>query len=163
MILALDPSSSCLGYAIMRDACHLQECGRITPAKSRDAAAERIASLGRSLAELLTEVKPRAIVIEITSGKVARRLGKNVQGLGVYGMAVGFLWRECLATEPPDGVHVVEENVWTRGISKDKRTAAVAAIFRRYRTAADPGGDAADAIGIARWWLMNAKMAGKST
>jgi hypothetical protein len=95
------------------------------------------------------------VVIEITSGKVARRArgkGHNGAGLSVYGMAVGYLWRECVAALG-ESVSTVEENVWTAGVPKDRRARHIATLFPAYRRAKDPGGDVADAIGLGRWYL----------
>jgi hypothetical protein len=162
MILAIDPSSTRVGYALMHSANHLAEAGLLKPGKSSDAAIVRIASFGRDLAALITEAKPTEIVIEITSGKVARRgrqRGMNGAGLGVYGMAVGYLWRTCEVLLP-EGVTTLEENVWTRGVSKADRSTLIASAFRQYKPTTDPGGDVADAIGLGRWY-MNALQPGR--
>jgi hypothetical protein len=154
-VLALDPSSTCVGYALLRAADVLVECGRLTPAKARATPAHRIPTIGQELAALLAATTPTEVVIEITSGKVAghaRARGHNGAGLGVYGMAVGYLWRECVAAVG-ESVATVEENVWTAGVPKNRRARYIATLFPVYRTANDPGGDIADAIGLGRWYL----------
>lgn len=163
MILALDPSSTCTGYALLRSADDLAEAGRLRPGKTRDSAVHRITAMGVELAALIREWQPDEIVIEITSGKVGcrgRQRGMNGAGLAVYGMAVGYLWRVCLEQQdrfrPP--VYTVAENDWTRGVPKQQRAAGVALKYRNYRVIDDPGGDVADAIGLGCWWLREAAL-----
>jgi len=38
-------------------------------------------------------------------------------------------------------------------ITKEDRTLAIKQIYPQYRPADDPGGDVADALGLARFWL----------
>lgn len=161
MILAIDPSSSCTGYAMLLSHNNLVEAGRFLPGKTRDSAVHRIMAMGRDLAALIREKQPDEIVIEISSGKVGRRHGGAGAGLAVYGMAVGYLWATAAAFANNDGpikVHTIEENAWTCGVPKEKRTANVALRFKQYRTADDPGGDVADAIGLGCWWLREAAL-----
>jgi hypothetical protein len=151
-VLFVDPSSSVTGYALMRGRYDLMEFGRITPEKDKDRAPVRIQYFGRELAAIIADGKPDKVVIEITSGKVARgRHGGAGAGLSIYGMAVGYLWRECVAA----GVEVepVLENDWTNGVPKDRRLRHIAAQFPDYAAFKDEGGDAGDAIALGQWWF----------
>ena len=138
--------------------------------KGRLAANDRIESMLADLFDLVLELHPQAIVIEDTSGKVSRRHGGAGAGLAVYGKAVGAVWRTAVdmsvadarnriamgllaATGEAAAVVMVPENEWTGGIGKRRRAMRIAAEFPGYRIEQDPGGDAADAIGLGRWWL----------
>lgn len=190
-ILSFDPSSTCIGYAEMtgcRDDddpageayawgsgadvdVQLVNAGRLKPARGTKTAAERVESMCADLLDLVLEVMPQAIVLEMTSGKVNRKRHKGKgAGLAVYGFAVGAAWAvarhaagavlESLeaAGRPGDmpDVILVNENDWTEGERKAKRAGMVAALFPGYAKVAEqdePGLDIADAIGLGRWWL----------
>ena len=150
-ILSIDPSSTCSGYAIMEGERSLREAGCLRPRRSTDQAIYRIAAMARQLEDLIAEHHLRLGVIEITSGKVARRRGGCGAGLAVYGMAVGALfWAMFKALD--GAVMTVHENDWTRGIPKRRRARTVEVMFPQYRGIEDPGLDVADAIGIGVWY-----------
>lgn len=155
-ILALDPSSTCVGYAVLNGPRQLLDAGRITPAKRKADANARIRSMAADLRELLGEHVGAAVVVEDTSGKVARHgraRGMNGAGMAIYGKAIGYLVRvveEATGAEPV----MVLENVWTRGVGKARRARIIAGEFPAYRMDDDPGGDVADAIGLARWFAV---------
>ncbi|HEV7298709.1 MAG TPA: hypothetical protein VGN72_05030 [Tepidisphaeraceae bacterium] len=155
-ILALDPSSSRTGYALMRDARTLLEAGLLKPNRADDPANDRIRAMSADLLALIGEKQPRLIVVEDTSGKVARRTrekGANGAGLAVYGKAVGWILGACEAT----GIetHAVLENVWTRRTHKSTRQHWVIAEFgARYDPVSDSGMDVSDAISLGRWWFV---------
>jgi len=155
VVLAVDPSSTCTGYAVF-DGATLREAGRLRP-RSEEGAMVRIATLCADLAELLAAVGPAVVVIETTSGKVAGRLRRQgVSGLAVYGMAVGALWREAVfwaQVKPERSVALVAENVWTAGVPKGRRLALAARLYPQYQGERDKGGDAGDAIMLGRWWI----------
>jgi hypothetical protein len=160
MIVALDPSSVVIGWAVLRPPEELCEAGLIQPAKHSQSPIDRIRSMLADLRELLGTIQgpevPIDIVIEVTSGKVnAHRHGGRGAGLAVYGMAVGAAWQVCedWAAAHQARVHAIPENQWARRVPKWKRSAAIASLFPRYDPAADPGGDMADAIGLACWFL----------
>lgn len=156
-ILALDPSSTLTGYAVLADARTVLDVGLIRPNRTRDAANERIRAMATDVLALIGEHRPDVVVVEDTSGKVGRRgraRGMNGAGLAVHGKAVGWILSACESA----GVRVepVAENDWTRGVRKATRQARVAAEFKgKYDPARDGGGDAADAIGLARWWFVS--------
>ena len=104
-ILAMDPSSTKTGWALLDRSEHLLQGGILTPDKIRSEPQFRISAMCRDLRQLLGELDPETILIEITSGKVGRnRHGGSGAGLGVYGMAVGAIWQaaeEWLKSRPP--------------------------------------------------------------
>lgn len=160
-LLALDPSSTRTGYALMNRSirpgiCHeILEAGYLQPNRSKDPAIERIRVMGDDLATLVKQETPRTIVIEITSGKVAGRLHGRASGLAVYGMAVGVMFWIARLTEPAIEVVPVAENEWTGQRPKKKRQADIGWQFPEYsdQMALDGGADIADAIGLGLWWF----------
>ena len=159
-VLALDPSSTAVGYAVLAGSRVLVDAGRLLPARARDEANARIRAMGADLRRLLAEhADVAAVVVEDTSGKVGRhRHGGGGAGLAVYGKALGYLWAvvEVATGRSPE---LVLENVWTRGVSKAQRQQIVTYEFPTYPADRDPGGDVADAIGLARWWLIEGQHA----
>lgn len=168
-ILAIDPSSTRLGWAVMDGHESLIDAGLIIADEyeyglkgkrrirvRKLEAFERVDGVCETLSARLQLVDPDEIVIETTSGKIARRLKKYAPtGQAFYGMAIYGVYRLCTASQRP--VHMVKENKWTGGVPKEKRQFAVATLFPRYNPADDAGGDIADAIGLGRWWLSQEK------
>ncbi len=162
MILSLDPSSTCIGYARFGgfDGGTMLNAGRmVTPQKP--SAYVRMVKLADDIVDLIREYNgPRMIVIvEVPSGRVnhGRHKGSGA-GLSIYGVAVGYLLGR-LANLDVD-VRMILENEWTRGIPKDKRRESVAARHGSYRAIQDkdPGGDISDAIALGEWWIMEQKL-----
>lgn len=151
-LIAIDPSSRCTGYATFADGPEVVDAGRLKPAGDLSPL-DRIDQIVSDVESLIDEEAPTRIVIEITAGKSARRLGGRVQGLGVYGMAVGAIRQACRAAIGPENVFSVPENVWTAGVPKGKRLRRLRVRFPRYKPEQDPGGDVGDAIGLGLWWL----------
>ena len=153
MILCLDPSSTRCGYALMSAPAHLHEAGLLQPKPRKLTLLPRVRQFAADVAALVSEFKPTAIVIEVstTCHGSARSAGYTAT-LGVYGLAVGYLLRTIETLGP--AIDTVEATIWTERVPKDRRTATIARLYPgRYHAESDPGGDAADAIGIGRWWL----------
>lgn len=162
LIFSLDPGSIRTGWALMRLPERLVRAGLLLPDKQKSPSEFRIAAMCGGLWQLLDYWQPGVIVVEWTSGKVGRRHGSGGgAGLAIHGAATGALWREIIAwirnqpLEKQIGTNVilVEENNWTRQVPKVDRIAAIAAKYPVYKQAEDSGGDIADAIGLALWWL----------
>jgi len=165
-ILSLDPSSTVVGYAVMSyPRGDLLEGGLITPDSKTAPSYERICCLRRDLRQLLYIVNPSWILIEWTKGKVGLRRHRGLgAGLAVYGAGIGAIAAECeiWAERAAEGGNMAQvipilENDWTRGVTKKDRTLFVAQNYEKYRISDDPGGDIADAIGLARWWICTAR------
>lgn len=150
VIVGIDPSSTTTGYARMTLAGELVDAGRFI-APRKDTPLRRILYMRQAVAELVRGVP--AVVIEITTGKVAARHRGGGAGLAVYGMAVGAILVE--AEHVCDNVLAVTENVWTEGVRKMQRRREIAVMFPAYSAIVkrDPGGDVSDAIGLCLWWL----------
>lgn len=152
-ILALDPSSTRTGYAVMKSPTEIVEAGYLRPLRSKDAALTRILTIRSSLVELLHEHLPNKICIEIPSGKVGggQRRGASASAMAIYGMAVGMVFATCLGLRLR--VKAVNEREWTRRMPKVRRNQLIAAQFPAYREQLnkDSGGDVGDAIGLALW------------
>ena len=160
-ILALDPSSTITGYSVMAHGGRLVEHGIIKPNKPSADSYIRIQSIIRYVWEILDIHSPDKILIEWTLGKVGQRRhqGRGA-GLSVYGAAVGSIATQCETWASINGSAVVpvDENKWTRGVDKRDRALAIAHQFPSYRPGDDPGMDAADAIGLAVWYLQECKV-----
>jgi hypothetical protein len=156
--LGLDASSTVIGYGAMTYARRLLDAGLITPSHRGDGSWDRIVTMGDDLAKLLDTLHPKAILVEWTKGKVGQRHGGLGAGLAVYGCGVGAAAAIALQwsrQHPPCELAAILENDWTRGVPKRARQLAIAAAYPEYgcRLAEDPGGDIADGIGLADWWL----------
>lgn len=168
-IIALDPSSTIVGYAAMNSRSGLIEAGLISPVNRSAGSYDRIVSLRSQLRKLLDAASPSAILIEWTKGKVGKRHHGHGAGLAVYGCGVGAIATECehwCMLRRPHGssdhiVIPVLENDWTGGVQKEVRQLAIASEYPAYHISDDPGGDAADAIGLARWWLKEKRLFGR--
>ena len=130
---------------------------------------DRIDDMVADVREMLGMFRPVLIVVEITSGKVAGRLQfdkdgqrkKNVQGQGVYGMAVGAVQQACMDwAKVHIGVEVlrVKENVWTQKKSKQQRADGIHLLYPTIDWTPDTGNDMADATGLALWGIGERKL-----
>lgn len=163
MILALDPSSTRTGYAVTDDAGRVVDAGILKPNRADDPPNDRIAAMAAELPSLVREYGVREVVIEDTSGKVGGRHRGGGAGLAVYGKAVGWFIAVARTLLPPGRVHCVLENTWTRGRRKPDRASAVAlAAGSPRQLAGDRGHDAADAIGLAQWFVQARRLDAKA-
>lgn len=152
LIVGVDPSSTCTGVAVLRGG-KIVEMAQLR-AKSAQSSVGRIAVMTMKLVKFLREYRSAWLAIEVTSGKVAGRLGNRVAGLGVYGMAVGAALWAAQDVLGPEAIVPVTENVWTRGVPKGRRQVGVGVMFPEYARGVgrhDAGGDVADAIGLTLW------------
>lgn len=114
------------------------------------------------LVNLFGQLAPVGIIVEWSKGKVGHRHGGLGAGLAVYGCGVGaaglaaHLWGQA---HPRCTIAPVLENDWTRRVPKRDRQLALATTYPAYaeHLAEDPGGDIADGIGIAEWWIKEQK------
>lgn len=158
VVFAIDPGSLKTGWAVLDGHEQLLAGGLILPDKIHIDSEFRIASMCRDLWDLLDEWQPKVILIEYGSGKInLRRHHGGGSGMQVHGISIGSFWREAVAWQralPAEQqletkVILITENRWTRGVRKEERAAAVAAMFPKYNSAKDPGYDVADAVGLA--------------
>ncbi|MBA7621573.1 hypothetical protein ES703_28937 [subsurface metagenome] len=161
LIFSIDPGSIRTGWALMKAPEELIRAGLLLPDRKTDPSESRIGQMCEGLWTLLNFWLPRTILVEWTSGKVGRRHGSGGgAGLAVLGAATGSIWRECVAWvryQPPQNqlvtnVHLIRENIWTRGVPKADRIDAVVSAYPEYKAADDKGGDIADAISLNIWY-----------
>lgn len=178
MLLALDPSSTCTGYAFITglEARDLVDAGRVLPnmnikslghlseierawlSRSELYPVRRVESMLPDVAELLTRAGLSCVAVETPSGRIGSGAKAGARGsLTTYGMAAGRFY-QFVRDRAPAGVPVlaVTERMWTAGQGgKEKRALTIYALYAQYRAASeagkDKGGDVADAIGIGRW------------
>jgi len=167
-ILALDPSSTCTGYAVLLEE-RIIEAGRIRGKSRSDTVIARVLAMRGELMEILHEHDPWAVVIELPLEKQWTRHPERKSGMAVWAGAAWALWafahewaleRACLndalrierGAAPDNPAIYPIPNTWTAGRSKEDRKASVAILWPAYLTARDPGGDIADAICLGLWW-----------
>jgi Holliday junction resolvasome RuvABC endonuclease subunit len=152
VILALDVSSSAVGYATFAGR-ELRKFGVIRP-RAKDSALERIDTLVLGVRKVYADVAPDLVVFEVSAGKTHGRIAK-ASGLSVLGHSQG----QCLRALIDDGAEVAtySELEWTKSVSKARRGEKVAMFYPAYQrfSAAkkDAGLDCADAIGLALYYL----------
>lgn len=161
LVFAVDPGSIRSGWAVLDRHEQLLAGGLLLPDKIHIDSEFRINSMCQDLWQLLDEWRPNAIVIEYGSGKInIRRHHGQGSGMQIHGVSIGALWREAVAwwralpaeQQLETKVILITENKWTRGVRKEERAAAIAAMFPKYNPAKDPGYDLADAVGLASWY-----------
>lgn len=149
-LLALDPSSHAVGWALFRGE-RLKRCGVWRPGSGPLWA--RVARVGGAVAQMLEESGATAVVVEVTSGQVYKRERASSLASLMAAQASAVEAARGPGRETP--VHPVTELEWTRGVPKKKRASLVAMAEPVYAEFAprDKGLDAADACGVGRWWL----------
>lgn len=172
-ILAIDPSSRVIGYAVLTGlaAGELIDGGLIKPSDSKRelqkwaapalagvfmapelAAFRRIASMLADLDAIVAEHQPDRIAVEIPSGKTGTGAKNKAKGaLTTYGLAAGMVLQHCRALLPGGAVPITERQ-WTRdrGDKWDHRM-LIAGLYAHYDGCKDEGADLSDAIGLGRW------------
>jgi Holliday junction resolvasome RuvABC endonuclease subunit len=153
-ILALDPSSAIIGWAIAEPGGanpRVLDLGLLRGGAGR--LWTRIGRLCDASEELVQKVRPTVVVVEVTSGLCYRK--ERSQTLSWLAFAQGAV---VATVNRHARVRVVQETEWTgkgRRVPKEKRAAQVAHWCAPYRQFAprDRGHDAADAVGLAAWYL----------
>ncbi len=171
VVLALDPSSTVVGYGVVTMGRELIEAGLCEPEDRHAASYERVMDLCDDVERLCTRILPAVVLVEWTKGKVGQRHHGHGAGLAVYGAGVGAvtdrvrLW--CRGRQVDWGVQLgppkipkptmeaICENTWTRGVPKATRAMAIRQLYPALSAAEDPGMDMHDAVGLADWWLRN--------
>lgn len=154
-LLALDPSSTRIGWAVFSGAAVLA-AGFTRPARTRDGYVERVVAMVDDLVYIVDANLPRHVVIEVPSGRFgtgARNGASSV--LALYGFAAGAVWMRmrCLSLLSRMNVHVVNESEWTRSKPKAQRARVAQLTYPHLDWSRDTGMDMADAVGIGLWWL----------
>ena len=159
MILMLDPSTTCTGYAMMKLDGTLIEGGFFRPNRTKDSAIERANAMCEDLVELLNETEFSAIVVEVPTAEAHHKKDRHGKGLTTYGIGVGMIVRTILASGQADKLVAVDQSTWTGGDSKTERADFVALAYANYRQAQDQdtGLDLADAIGLGLWYIEDCK------
>jgi len=157
ILLSLDPGILATGWAVLEDGA-LRDWGELRPDDAKASVPARISSLCLELEARLGEFKPDMILLEWNSGKVnVNRHKGGGAGLAVHGEVTGSLWREAVhwARRRADAKVVpIDENAWTRGVSKDARALAVKGLYPQLpNPESDTGLHVHDAVGLAVWYL----------
>ncbi len=159
ILLAIDPSSTLTGYAVMGDRMTIIDAGLLKPDKKTDPAIMRIIAMTNDLAKLIEEHRPDVILVERPHTHAAYKFkdkGTTPTGLATYGMAAGAMFWACFLFTKE--THAINAEDWTGGIPKFKRQQHICMAFQdRYDPETDKGCDIADAIGLACWWFSKQK------
>jgi hypothetical protein len=96
-------------------------------------------------------------VIEVTSGlKISAK--RSQKGVASLALAQGAIYAAALVKGLP--VHPINEQQWTERKPKRDRARIICLTETLYArvAASDSGLDAADAIGLGRWWIATEAM-----
>ena len=158
-LLAVDPSSTCTGWAVLDgarprdyvDAGRIRLSGELT---------DRILSLRKGLHDVIQRHKPRHVVIEIPNVKQHGRIPGRAQGQAIYGCAVGVAAGLCFARLGAAHVSLVSASEWTGRTSKAHRVDVMSRIYRAYHWGKRPQAhnDVADALALGGWWFARQRM-----
>lgn len=167
MILAIDPSSSAIGWAIVDGSgdCKRTSAAGVITRPGTWPWTLRIRGMLDELQAVFARDDWRVIVVEVPGPKQAKHGRRQRKGLtqstsGRYAVAVGAVLAECWrAAGPRAPVITVESDEWTRlggtfGVEKSRRINQLCLEHQGYDPKADPGGDMADAIMLGCWWAM---------
>lgn len=160
-LLAIDPSSTCTGFAVLSEKGKLVQYGVWRPSRMDDPYV-RIEKMCRSMGELLDATPVQHVVLEVTSGHTSARLKDSRPNLTIYGVAVGAFWIWLrfmkFSLDLHYQSHRVYENEWTGGVPKIKRHQLILAEFPEHAKAIGKRHDITDAIGLGLWWLAHRKI-----
>jgi Holliday junction resolvasome RuvABC endonuclease subunit len=148
ILLALDPSSTKIGYAVGMS-YKSAEAGLIKPSAGLDAL-ERTREMARDVTDLVAEHRASMAIIETPRPAAGKKV--NQRGQSNYGMAVGYIIRVCDALLEPHAVMTIRADQWTHQISKKHRQLCMASDVPGYSTKGDSGGDVSDALGLMQWF-----------
>lgn len=165
-LLALDPSSTRTGYALLAGPRELLDCGHVTPPSAMKCVVRRGLYMAEECRQLCIAHHPQHIIVEIPAPQAPKWAQSN-RGQANYGVAVGLVlartldWVREHGPHSFDSVEWVQADVWTRRVKKAHRQLCVMSDFPAYSRNLDPGLDAADAIALGQYFfqreLTNAK------
>ena len=157
ILISIDPSSTCFGYAVfstvtndLRQSWKLLQAALLLPDKGGLSATVRIDQLRRYKDG--PDQPTRAIVEIMGTKQFAKAASGRRSSLPVVALAMGRAWGVCVQEL---GYYVDTVDIaWTQGTTKEIRKAHAHAEYSNYYDPEqDPGGDAADAICMAEYWL----------
>lgn len=162
LVVGIDPSMTCTGYAVLSGSCVL-DAGVIRP--SGKTLTERAHDLWRHCRDIVTTHRGAVVVVELPA---ARGIPPDAQGfrrrsaltLPVYGIAVGIVLGAYWAS-PGARLIAVAADAWTRGMPSTRgdprKTGRVRLVEQLYGLgrgglgAPTVAGNVADAVLLARY------------
>jgi len=154
VILALDPSSTRTGYAVLCGDGIVEEAGLMRPSKSTAPVFERSVSMGHQAMDVARERSVATVVVESPAPQQGQ--GRAYKGQASYGFGAGIITGMLLSAGCT--VYTVRADKWTRQKPKEQRAAELEARLSSYDRSQDPGRDVADAIGLGTWWLRERRL-----
>lgn len=168
--LALDPSSTCTGWAIFSHSndfgkWQLIQLGRLAPPAHRPAW-DRIKAQADELTTILTRHCPDLAVIEVASNLVHSAARARKQSRFSLGGLMTLAHGQGVLIGTIQGGHLpwipIKETEWTAGIPKTARATRTAKLVPQYaawlKTNNDPGLDVADAVGLGDWFAQTQRI-----
>lgn len=152
-LLCLDVSSTACGYAAFHADGHPFDFGVIRPTRGWESW-RRIDAIVAGVGGLCHRVLPAAALMEWSDGHTHGRLAR-ASGLAILGHAQGAVRQLLSSLHCP--VAAVAENAWTRSQPKEKRAKKIKLLVPGWDAAADPGLDAAVALGLGFWLFDKAR------
>ena len=156
-LLAIDPSSKAVGYAIFDRSAVIKYGVLKSPKKDYW---DRIVVTAEQMLHVASITAADVIVVEVSSLGVAQKLAGRGRGLAHYGEAVGAICGWLVAWGYR--INRVPSSVWTRSYrcpgntrkqASKKERQQLMEIEHKYKPKGDSGADAADAIALGAWWL----------
>ena len=160
MILAIDPSSSCTGYAVLTTTGDVIVHGRVK-AKNGEGNHRRVSRMIDVLVKLAADHKVTEAVIEepTVQNRLKKATGERRAPFTSIPYVVAY-GRILQAMSDVAEVYPVTARDWTRGKPKAARAAYVKDVVPTYTGKGDSGMDEADAIGLGLWWCQQRRLRG---
>lgn len=164
-ILAIDPSLTCTGWAVLHGPDTVPHFGLIRTPKAKPFL-DRVVEVCADLASLVVTYSPGAVVIETPATVMAGGRHRAVVSGATYGFLAGAAYAHLMiaARVPVEGVAAT---VWTKSLGpavsrtrgdphKQNRVRAVEYMVPALKGMLGPkttAGNIADAILLGRWWF----------
>lgn len=162
MILAIDPSSSCTGFAVLAHTGRVSVHGRIK-AKNGEGTHRRVSRMIEDLRWYADQQTCSECVIESPSVQSRQRKANGESRAPFTSIKYVVAYGRILqAMSERMEVHEVTAREWTRGRPKAIRAETIKAIVPTYTGKGDSGMDEADAIGLGLWWCDQRRLRGAS-
>ncbi|MFA5430655.1 MAG: hypothetical protein WC329_05815 [Candidatus Omnitrophota bacterium] len=155
-ILAIDPSSTAIGWAVLDDRT-ISESGIEKP--KGDTREEKIISICKIADRLFTKYRTDYAAIEIPAVHTHGRIAK-AQGQAIYGMAVGIIIGCAYGIGWPEYTLLFLDPSWKNRQPKEAFAVKAKVYKPNYDRMKDKGFDEADAICLAHYAAQTLKVKG---
>lgn len=150
MIIAIDPSTTAIGFASFHDDGRSDSASVIRPDDPRSLAVERVHQMARDLIDMIDEAEAISRV-RIAIIEAPPRYQGHKRNPGVQHAAYGVVYHLCRAAKIQT-IESVDPSTWTRNKPKEARQ-WVARRVLGLSANDDKGGDALDAYQLGKWYI----------